>query len=295
MPDKRNNLHAIGLSIIMVALASAAAAATKIATENVSALVIVAAQYVVCLLISIPLVLRSGVSSLQTSRWGMHIFRGLIGVLGFGLYYSALEHTPLVDAVLLRQSAPLCVPLVLWLWQKQGITYSGWLPIIIGFVGVVLILSPSGDEISIWHVAGFFSALTLAISMVATHKLASTEPGQRILFYYFVISLICVLPLTLGQWSSITGRDWALMLFIGIAMYCTLWLYTRAYSMATANVIAPINYIAVVFSGLIGWGLWGHIPNDQAITGIALVIAGGLLTLYLSQRETADSPLPVDP
>ena len=283
--------HAISLSLLMVLLASTAAAAAKFASTTASTAAIVTVQYLVCMLFCLPTVLKPGLGSLRTQRPGLHLLRGLAGVLGFYLYYAALGNIPMVDAMLLRQSAPLVVPLVMWAWTRDTVPSSAWLPLIIGFVGVAVILRPSPAGLSWWHAAGFISAVTLAISMVATFQLALTEPDSRILFYYFTLSLVCVAPFSLGELSQIRWQDWIAMLYIGVSIYFTLGLYTRAYGIAPASAIAPINYLAIVMGGLWGWLLWEQVPDRWSVLGSAMVISGGLLTIYLARGKVADSEL----
>ena len=275
--------QAIYLSLLMVIIASTAAVATKYASARVSIEAIVTVQYMVCLLLCLPRTLRPGLSNIKSERIALHFFRGAVGVLGFYLFYSALEQIPMVDAMLLRQSAPLTVPLVIWAWNRERIATSAWIPLAVGFAGVLVILRPSPTGLSWWHAAGFISALCLSVSMVATHKLATTEPASRILLYYFVLSLVCVAPFSLGDFGGLRWQEWAAMIYVGIAIYFTLRLYTRAYAMAPAHAIAPVNYFAVVMAAFWGWLIWGQVPDKGSLMGSALVIIGGLMTIYLAK------------
>ena len=243
--DRQQIRQAIYLSFIMILLASSAAAATKFAAGRASTEAIVTVQYLICTLLCLPRLLRLGVSSLRTERLGLHLVRGVVGVLNFYLFYAALQYIPLVDAMLLRQSAPLTVPLIAWLWSRETITASTWPPLLIGFAGIAIILRPSPEGFSLWHAAGFLSALMLAASMVATNRLGSTEPAGRVLFYYCTLSLACVAPFSVGAFDALQPVDWLAMVYVGVAIYATLALYTRAYAMAPTSVIAPINYFAV--------------------------------------------------
>jgi drug/metabolite transporter (DMT)-like permease len=280
--------HAIYLSCLMVILASTAVAATKFASARAATETILTVQYLVCTLLCLPGILRPGLASLRTRRPGLHLLRGIVGVLGFYLFYASLDHIPMVDAMMLRQAAPLVVPLVLWVWSRERVASSAWLPLIIGFAGVVVILRPSSAGLSWWHAAGFCSALALAISMVATNRLGSTEPASRILFYYCLLSLACVAPFSSGKFSGLTPADWLAMLYVGLAIYGTLDLYTRAYGMAPTAAIAPINYFAVVLAGFWGWLFWGQVPDLFSVLGSAMVIGGGLLTIYLAREKRRD-------
>jgi drug/metabolite transporter (DMT)-like permease len=283
--------HAIYLSMLMVILGSTAAAATKYVSATVSIEAIITMQYMVCTLLCLPRILRPGLRELRTQRLGLHLMRGLVGVVSFYLFYAALQNIPMMDAMMLRQSAPLTVPLVLWLWGRETVARSAWLPLIIGFVGIAIILRPTPTGLSWWHTGGFLSALGLAISMVATRKLASTEPTVRILFYYCVLSLVCVAPFSVRDFVGLTVLEWLAMVYIGVAIYWVLELYTRAYGMAPTAAIAPINYFAVVLAGFWGWLFWDQIPDQWSVLGSVLVVIGGLLTILLA-RENSTSTTP---
>lgn len=282
--------HAIYLSILMVLLGSTAAAATKFASARVATEAIITMQYLICTLLCLPRLLRPGWRSLRTERLGLHLLRGLVGVVSFYLFYAALDNIPMMDAMMLRQSAPLTVPLVVWVWSRETIDRSAWLPLLIGFTGIAIILRPSPAGLSWWHAGGFLSALGLGISMVATRKLATTEPTVRILFYYCVLSLACVLPFAIDDFAGLAALDWLAMIYIGGAIYWTLELYTRAYGMAPTAAIAPINYFSVVLAGFWGWLFWDQIPDHWSVLGSALVISGGLLTLFLARERQPKQP-----
>ncbi len=120
MTAERHAVHrAIFLSVLMVMLGSTAAAATKYVSAHVTTEAIVTFQYFICTLLCLPRILRSGVRTLRTERLGLHLMRGLAGVASFYLFYAALEHISLMDAMMLRQSAPLAVPLVMWIWSRE--------------------------------------------------------------------------------------------------------------------------------------------------------------------------------
>jgi drug/metabolite transporter (DMT)-like permease len=286
MTDQQQAIHrAIFLSILMVMLGSTAAAATKYVSAHVTTEAIVTFQYFVCTMLCLPRILRRGIWTLHTQRLGLHLMRGLAGVTSFYLFYAAIEHIPLMDAMMLRQSAPLTIPLVIWIWSREKIPKSAWLPLGVGFAGIAIILRPSPIGLSWWHLGGFLSALGLAISMVGTRKLASTEPTARILFYYCALSLACVAPFSFGDFSGIATLDWIALWYIGIAIYLVLVLYTKAYGMAPTAAIAPINYFSVVLAGLWGWLFWNQVPDGWSLMGSALVVAGGLLTIYLARDQ----------
>ena len=82
-----------------------------------------------------------------------------------------------------------------------------------------------------------------------------------------------------------------LLIGTGVSLYFALELYTRAYGMAPASAIAPINYFAVVLGGIWGWLFWGQVPDAWTLVGSVFVVIGGLLTIYLARERSAATEL----
>lgn len=279
-------LFAISTSLAM----SLAAALIKYTSTMVSIETIVFSQYLICTTVMLPWLATQGLSALKTEHLSLHVVRGLSGWACFYCYYLALNYVPLVDAALLRNSAPLCVPLLLLFWKGIRMPALRWLPIFIGLAGVLLILKPGTDGLSFWHLIGFGSAISLAGSMVTTRFLTQTEPNNRIIFYYFSISTLTALPLAIWNWQPIPSEAWLPLLVIGLSIWLVMWLYTQAYRYAKASVISPLNYLGVVFTGFWGWVFWQQVPDDLAIIGTALVFGGGILAMFLGKELSNKEP-----
>ncbi|WP_428034419.1 DMT family transporter [Amphritea sp.] len=286
MPYQYSNLLlGAALALATTLVMSLAAAATKYTASLVSIEQIVLVQYLICTLIMLPWLGRKGISALKTEKPGLHLARGLSGWLCFYTYYLALNEIPLGEASLLRNSAPLIVPLLVLIWLKYRMPLFHWLPVVIGFIGIGLVLKPDGSHFNPWHLAAVASAILLSVSIVTTRMLTLTEPINRILFYYFALSALFSLPLALSQWRPVPLASVPLMIGISLSIWCTMWLYTKAYSYAKATVIAPISYFGVLFAGLLGWLFWQQVPDMIAVVGAALVIAGGIGSVWLGREK----------
>lgn len=271
-------------ALLTALLTSIAIATARSVLSTISVHTVICAQYVVCLLTLVPWLSRHGPQALVTEHLPLHIFRGIAGWLGFYAYYLPLPHIPLVDAVLLRNTAPIVVPLVLMLWFKEKITLFTWIAILLGFLGVAEVLTPDNLAISKWHFVGFLSGVFLAISMVSTRKLTRSEPANRIIFYYFLISLLCSLPFAAIGWQPIPLSVLFKLVFIGLTTFYVMKFYTLAYANASPEVISPLSYFAVVFAGLIGWIFWQQIPPQTFYIGAALIIAANLIGIFFRKQ-----------
>lgn len=226
-----------------------------------------------------PWAVGKGFSELRTSRIWLHILRAGAGLLSQVLMFAAVKKMPLVNAVLLSNSAPLFIPLVTWAWLKERIGGMVWVSLFVGFAGVILILRPSLELLSNpAALIAISAALFSAFALVSVNQLSNTEPARRILFYYFLFSSAAAAPFAFFKWKAPTVREWLYLGGIGLTMALSQLLIILAYKQATAERIAPFNYTVVIFSGLIGWIVWDNTPGFLALVGVLLVTAGGILS-----------------
>jgi drug/metabolite transporter (DMT)-like permease len=130
-------------------------------------------------------------------------------------------------------------------------------------------------------VAGLFSALAL----VATNKLADTEPPVRILIYNFGFSTLALIPPFIWVWKPLTAKNWLLLIGVGACYAATQYLIIRAYRYASATELSPFNYSVVVFSGILGYWFFGNVPDGKAIIGTVLICAGDILSIEAGHSE----------
>ena len=219
--------------------------------------------------------------SFQIQRPGLLLVRTVINVLSWILFFSGLKYLPLATAVALFFSFPLflavfSVPL---LGEKVGIRRS--IAIIVGFVGVLFITNPqSGISWPMLLMLG--AAMGWALVASATRVLGETENTTTMLFYTL---LGFVLSMALPQfwiWQSIGAHHYLLIAavaFFGvIAQFCV----TKAYAITSPSLIAPFEYTALIWAGILGYLIWGDVPDKAAIIGASLIVISGM---YIVQRE----------
>jgi len=278
---------AVMLTLLTALLMSIVAATIKQLVATVAVEMILLVQYLTCAALMLPWLAKNGFKALKTEHMGLHLARAVSGWLCLYAYFLAIEHIPLVDAVLLRNAAPLCVPVWVLLWLKISIPLVRWIPVMVGFVGIALVLQPTSDGFKLWHLLGLGSAIAMAGSIVTTRLLALTEPTSRIMFHYFFLSALFTVPLALSKEILIPLSALPFMIGIGLFTFFSMWCYTRAYQYASATIISPISYFGVVFTGLWGWLLWDQIPDNIALIGALLVILGGIGSVLMGKVGAA--------
>jgi drug/metabolite transporter (DMT)-like permease len=264
----------IMLAFLLVAIMSALG---KAATVSTSAIVFF--QNFISLVLFLPWVLSHGLAQVKTHHLPLHIIRGLGGLLSQALMFIAILKMPLMNTVLLSNSAPLFIPLVALVWLHEKISARMAISLLLGFVGVLLILKPGPDLLrNPAAVIATAAAVCSAIALVTVNRLSSTEPTDRILFYYFLTASVFTVPFLPLGWHWPKGWQWLCLIGIGLCQAGSQLLIILAYRYARPGRIAPFNYSVVVFSGLIGWIFWNNRPDVLAVVGVLCVCAGGILT-----------------
>lgn len=272
-------------AFFMSLVAATASAALKYIGADVSVEFITFWQFSVCLVIAIIVIHQKKLSvndlaAIEKSDRYILFIRGLSGWCGFYTFYLAISKIPLVDATLLRHSSPLFVPIISLLWF--GVK-TPWLTVSFigfGFVGVYVTLQPETNGFNFYHLVGLCSAMFLAISMVSTNYLKKYD-SAIVLFYYFLISFLGMLPLGIIHWQSVTWFQAGLMLYIGLSIYIAMYCYNKAFTLSSASLVSPMTYLSIVHAGLLGWLIWGHMPTLLSMVGMAIVVACGLVTTLM--------------
>jgi drug/metabolite transporter (DMT)-like permease len=271
------------------------ATVSRFASQTVPLPAIVFFQNFVGWVLIIPWMFKQGWKSLHTQRFGLIFLRSVGGLLAFTCLFMAVRKTTLVDAVLLNNAAPLLIPFVMWIWLKVPINHKLWLGIILGFLGILFILKPGKEILDPGALFGLGAAICSSFVMVSVRILSYTERHHTILFYYFLIASLLCLPFTLYYWKPVIEIEWIELACIGLLSYLGQWAFMRAFHHALPSQLGPFCYMAVVYSGLIEWALWGKVPDLWAWCGIFLVCAGGIWTIQFSKmpppppRETASN------
>ena len=241
----------------------------------------------------LPLLL-GGSLQLRTQVAHLHLVRALAGLAAMYCFYYALAHMPLAEAMLLKLSAPLFIPLVALWWLGEGLTLMVTLAVLAGFVGVAVTLAPSFGAIAPVASVALLGGAFAALAKVAVRRLGRTEPPRRTVFYFALIATgVASLPALWG-WIWPASKWWSWILLLGLLATLGQLLLTRGFAIAPAGELAPFTYFSLVFAALIGWLFWDEPVAGSTVVGSLLVLASGVLTARFGLRA-ASMPAPTPP
>ena len=225
---------------------------------------------------------------ISTVNWKNHCWRGLSGLGSVLMLFYCITQLPLATAVTLNYTSPLFLALLTTLIMKDHFHWLLAVAVVLGFAGVVILLSPSLQEDQ-WGggLIGLASGFFAAIAYLNIKQLGNLgEPEWRIVFYFTLISTfisgICMLFNTI---HPITPVSFLLLLGIGTTATLAQLALTRAYRTGKILVVGALAYSTVVFSSFWGILIWGEVLSLPSWIGIGFIVTGGLLSLSTSTKQ----------
>ena len=236
-------------------------------------------------LILLPVILKRRRAAFATTRPGILIFRSAAGTLGMILSFYAFQKMPLADANALSFTRTLwLVPLAaLVLRESVGPLRIG--AAIAGFAGVMIMLRPgAGGEFAIgWPaLAMLASSFLFALTITGMKVMTRDHSPTVLLVWAATLGLVMAIPGAFLTWRWPEPVDLLLLALMGVLGTLTQGCYIKGMSIGDAAAMAPIDYIRLVFTVIVGLTLFNEVPNIWTVAGAGVVVVS---TLFITWRE----------
>lgn len=280
-----------GIFLFMLALFVLACmdTTTKFLIQHHEVPVVIAGRYLVHLsLMLIFLLPVQGKQLIKTQRTGLVWVRAIslaVTSLFLGL---ALQRMPIAETTGIVFLAPLLVVIFARPVLGERIGTIGWIAVIMGCIGMLLIVRPSSGLDTLGIIFGLCAATGLMVYQLLSRMLASTENTMTLLFYAALAGALGFGVMMPWFAAGIKPTMWDALLFISVGFYSGLghFLFTAAYRYASASLLAPITYLQLLWAGLLGWFVFGHVPDLLSILGMCIVAFAGVLVALKSSFRT---------
>lgn len=237
-------------------------------------------------------------SSLRTRNIFGHLIRGFSGTGGMYFNYLALVYISLADATAISYAAPLFTVIMAALLLKEQVRLTRWIAVVIGFFGIILMLSAnlaaSGSFfLSVNVLAGtglgaifaLIAAVCTATSMVQIRFLNGIEQPGAIVFYFSLMTMLIGLGTLAFGWTVPMPQQLLMLIGCGFFGGMAQILVTLSLRYADSSLLAPFDYTTLVWSMVIGWLFLNSFPGPSTITGAAIVAFAGIFTVWSDRRQ----------
>ena len=225
-----------------------------------------------------------GWPGLQSARPMVHLWRGLLALAAAGAFILSLRTLPLAEATALFAAAPLVIAALSAPLLGERVGRWRWMAISAGFVGVLVVTRPGAAAFQ--AASGLALAATgfYALVMISARWIDPRDSGRTVMLYLTLAAALLSSFAAFAPWPELRASDAAMFLAIALAGTLGLTLITQAFRMAPAAVVAPFDYTALLWAGVLGWLVWGDVPDAMTLTGAAIIVASGLW-LVLDERR----------
>ncbi len=212
------------------------------------------------------------------------IARAVIGTISLITTFAAFAAMPMADTTAFLFTSSLIIPILGFLFLKEKVGIYRWSAVIIGFAGVIIMLSPSGNINMIGVILALSAAAMHAILQTILRYLGKTEKPETITFYFVLIgTVVAAIPL---PWVASTPTLQEIPLFIGVAITGLLaqYLLSLAFGNAPAAVVTVFNYSGIIWATIFGWMFWADWPASTIWIGGGIVIASNIFMVWRESR-----------
>jgi len=220
---------------------------------------------------------------LITRRLGMQIGRSVLLLASTLCNFVALRYLQLDQALALSFSTPFFVAALSGPILGEWVRWRRWTAIGVGFLGVLVVIRPGTGSIHPAAALSLSAALCYALYAITTRILARTDSNLTTLFYSNVVGALALIPVLPFVWT--TPHDpliIGLMFAAGALGAFGHYLLIAAHRLAPAAVLSPFIYTEIVLVIILGFVVFGDLPNRWTLAGASIVIASGL---YMLHRE----------
>jgi drug/metabolite transporter (DMT)-like permease len=239
-------------------------------------------------------------AAIATQRPSYHIIRSVVGTSSMFANFTALKLLPLASVTAFGFMSPIFAVVLAAIFLNERVGKWRWSAVLVGFAGVLFMIEPHGGLASLvaLHLsrgvtyALLFSFLS-AVVVVWIRQMSATERSEAIVFYFMaacalvgaIVMIFDHVPMTFWMvvWLVLTG-------ILGGAGQLFM---TYSYRYGEPSLLAPFDYISMVWAMLLGWFVFGEMPETMVLWGAGIVIASGSFIAWREHRRHVE--LPVEP
>lgn len=252
--------------------------------HNFSVYQIVFFRSIGSLFFTLPFLLKNKIS-LKGNQKGLLVLRSVFGLASMMLFFFSLKYIAMGTAVSLRYIAPVFAALFAVFFLKEKIKLIQWLFFALAFSGV-LVLKGLDNELQIEGVVfALISAVFAGLVYITIRKIGNQDHPVVVVNYFMIISALIGGVLSINNWINPTGIQWLTFLSLGAFGYFAQLYMTKAMQLGETNQIAPLKYLEVIFTMIIGSLWFSEDYTLWSVLGIGLIVSGLVLNIVTKQSK----------
>lgn len=236
----------------------------------------------------------------HTASVWRHFGRGLSGTGAMFFNYLALIWLPLAQLTAFTYAVPIFTVIFAALLLGEVVRIYRWSAVAVGFCGVLVMLIPAlsngapdaSDTLLAGALAALVAAACSALSIIQIRRMTATEDPAAIVFWFTVLTTVLGLSSAVFGWKLPDTQELILLLSCGLFGGLAQVLMVLALRASHASLLAPFEYVGMLWAVLIGYVAFAAIPDIYTLAGAAIVALAGLFTIWRENRLRGVAPRP---
>ena len=238
------------------------------------------------LLMALILAPRHGYALVRMKSAKLQAVRGAMLASMTALNFFALQYLQLAETGAIQFSVPILIAVLSAWWLHEKLDARRWLAIVCGFAGVLLVMRPGSQAFHPALLLCVGNAVLYAVFNMLTRRMAASETPESMQLLSAAMAALLLAPVALAQWQTPAGpRQWGLLLLCGLMGGVGHLFVAIAHRYASAAVLGPFLYQQILYMTLLGWLVFGQVPDAFVIAGALVVVASGLYLLWMEMRR----------
>lgn len=239
------------------------------------------------LVLTIPLLIKNKINFKGNNKLWL-VIRSIVGLSSMIFFFSSLKYITMGSAVSLRYIAPIFAAFFALFYLKEKIRPIQWLFFVVAFSGVLVLKGFDAEMNSIGLMYALLSAFFAGLVYISIRKIGKGDHPLVVVNYFMVISAVVGGTLAMKNWKNPMELEWLMLLSLGVFGYIGQLYMTKAFQVAETNQAAPLKYIEVIFTILVGLTWFGELYTLGSILGILLIVIGLSLNVLVGRKNKLD-------
>ena len=245
-----------------------------------------------CFIISV-----HGARKLLPSQLGINLLRGAIMSMAVMVFYITLKYMPVTDALAIFFLEPFILTVMSVIFLNESVGWRRGVAVLLGFVGAMFIIQPSYQVFGLISLLPVCTAFLFAIYLILTRHMASKDNAFTMQFASGIGGVLMLsIVVSIATWAGFEdiavpgipkfGISWLLLFCIGALATIGHVVIVMAFRMASASILAPLQYLEIVTGTILGYWIFGDFPDAYKWLGILIIVFSGIY-LFLRERKSA--------
>lgn len=214
--------------------------------------------------------------------------RAVLDVASTFSYLIALFNMPIALAIAIGQTAPLMMLMLSVVFLREQVPWRRWAAMVVGFTAVLLVVRPGSEGFNEWAALALLATLCSAVRDIYTRVVPQRVPSLIITLSTAVAVTVTGMVLTaVAGWQAMTGGQWGLLFGASIFLAGAYHLMIVAMRLGEVSFVGGFRYASLPAGALIGWVVWGQLPDALAVAGMAIIVAAGFYLFRTGRRAGA--------